>query len=147
VEALEIGHQDFDPGGWAGGLDGAGGRGEMGGAAVGQIVAIDRSDDDVLQAEALDGGGDAPRLIGIERAGAPMDDGAVGTIARADIAHEHEGGGAMRETFADIRTACFLADRMEFELGQQRARTQVFGRGGRSHFDPVGMSSVGHVLS
>ena len=39
-------------------MDGRDGRREMRGAAVGQIVAVDRGDDDMLEAELGDGVGD-----------------------------------------------------------------------------------------
>jgi hypothetical protein len=84
------------------------------------------------------------RLVRIERARAPVRDRAVGAISRAHIAHQHEGRRAMREAFAHIRTSCFLADRMQFQFRQQRPRAQVFGRGGRSYLDPIGMSALSH---
>ena len=99
-------------------FDRAGGRGEMSRAAVGQVVAIDRGDDHVVQAQARDRLGDSARLVGIERTHFAMRDRAVGTIARAHVAHQHEGGRAMREAFADIRAARFLADRMQPQLGR-----------------------------
>ena len=39
------------------------------GAAVGQVVAVHRGDDDVLQPEPGHGVGDAERFVGVERAG------------------------------------------------------------------------------
>ena len=70
LDALEVGNQH---------LDAAVGHarprppdrvGEDRRAAVGQVVAIDRRDDGVLQAHALDGFGDARRLRGVELASA-----------------------------------------------------------------------------
>ena len=50
-----------------GGADGADRAGEMLGAAVGEIVAVDRGDDDMGEAELGDGVGDARGLAGVER--------------------------------------------------------------------------------
>ena len=119
----------------------------MGGAAIGQIVAIDRGHHHVLQTEPCDGLGDPSRFARIERANFAMRDGAIRTIARAYVAHQHEGGRAMAEAFPDIRTACLLAYGVKLEFREQRARAEIFRRGGRSHLDPIGMFSFDHGLT
>ena len=120
-------------------FDRARGGGKMRGAAVGQIVAIDRRHHDVLQAQPRDRLRDPARLVGIERAHLAVRDRAVRAIARAYVAHQHEGGGAMRKAFADIRAARLLADRMQLQLAENRFGAKIFGRHRRAHFDPVGM--------
>jgi hypothetical protein len=73
-----------------------------------------------------------------------MGHGTVGAIARADITHEHESGGVMREAFTDIRTAGLLADAVEFQFAEDGAGTEILGRDGRANFDPVGMFPLNH---
>jgi hypothetical protein len=114
-------------------------------STIRQIIAIHRGHDNVLETKSSDRLGDAPRLIRIERADFAMGYGTVGAIARADIAHEHEGGGVMRETFTDIRTACLLADAVQFQFAEDGAGTEILGRDGRANFDPVGMFPLNHI--
>ena len=84
-------------------------------AAVGDVVAIDRGDDDVLQAERADGVGDARRLVEVERRRPPVRHGAIAARARADVAENHEGGGAVVPALADVRAARLLAHRVQAE--------------------------------
>ena len=86
---------------------------EMLGAAIREVVAIDRRDDDVIEAHLPDGFGDARRLVGIERHRHAGRDVAEGAGAGADLAHDHEGGVLLVPALADIRAAGFLADRHE----------------------------------
>ena len=62
AEAEEVGHEHLDAAGRARSADRADRRREVGGAAVGQVVAVDRRHDDVVEAHALDGPGDPERL-------------------------------------------------------------------------------------
>ena len=81
------------------------------GAAVGEIVAVDRGDHDMGEPE-LDGGlRDMLRLGRIERAGHAGLDVAEGAGAGAGVAHDHEGGVLLVPAFADIRAAGLLAHR------------------------------------
>ncbi len=98
----------------------------------------------MLQTEARYRFGDAPRLIRIERPDLAMSDRTIGTIARANVAHQHESRRTMSEAFPDIRAARFLTNRMELELGQHRTRTKVLGRSGGPHFNPLGMFPLDH---
>jgi hypothetical protein len=98
-----------------------------------------------LETKSSDRLGDASRLIRIERANFAMGHSTVGAIARADIAHEHEGGGVMRKTFTDIRAACLLADAVQFQFAEDGAGPEIFGRDGRANFDPVGMFPLNHI--
>ena len=93
-----------------GGADRADGAGEMLGAAVGEIVAIDRGHHDMGEAELGDGVGDARRLALIERVGQAGAHVAEGAGARAGVAHDHEGGVLLLPALADIGAARLLAD-------------------------------------
>ena len=111
VLAQEIRRQDFDRGRRAARADGADDLREMLGAAVGEIVAIDRGDDDMGEAELAGRLRDMLRLGGIERAGQPGLDVAEGAGARAGVAHDHEGGVLLVPALADVRAARLLAHR------------------------------------
>ena len=65
---------------------------EMPRAAVGQVVAVDRGDDDVVEAQLGHRIGDAGRLVRIERARHAGRDVAEGAGPRAGVAHDHHGG-------------------------------------------------------
>ena len=81
--------------------------------AVGEIVAVDRGDDDVRETELAGRLGDVFRLGRIERAGQPGLDVAEGAGPRAGVAHDHEGGVLLLPALADIRAASFLANGMQ----------------------------------
>src|SRR5215469_7195406 len=98
----------------------------------------------MLQTQPRDRGGDSSRLVSVKRADLAVCDRAVRAIARTHVAHQHEGGGAMRKAFADIRAARFLADRMQLELGENSLGAKVLGRRRRADFDPVGMLTFRH---
>jgi hypothetical protein len=118
--AAEVGRED---------LDARGGRqlpyrldavDEMPGAAVAQVVAVDARDHDVAESERRDRLAQVARLLGIERVGAAVGDVAEGTAPRAELAHDHEGRGAVAEALADVRTGRFLANRVQLLLAQDR---------------------------
>ena len=116
--AFEIGDQHLDRGA---GLfaNGADRLREMFGAAVGHVVAIDHRDDRVLHAHLRHGLGHAPRLVGIGGERLPFADRAEGAAARADLAEDHEGGGAGAPAFENVRAARFLADGVERQIVHQ----------------------------
>ena len=114
--AAKIGDQDFD---FAAGnaaanfLDGAG---ENCGAAVGLVVAIDAGDDGVAQAHAGDGFGDTQWFVFIRRADRlARRNRAKSAGARADIAQNHESGGAVLPAFAHVGAARGFADGVKIE--------------------------------
>ena len=86
---------------------------ESGGAAIGQIVAIDGGDDDVLETHPLRRLGELPRLVGIDGLRPTVGDGTVGAVAGADATVDEEGGGAARETLGAVRAARLFADRVQ----------------------------------
>ena len=116
--AEEVGRQHFDdgPGSLAHGQDAAA---EVVGAAVGQVVARHRGDDDVPQAQPMGRLGDAGRFVVFEVVGPALGDRAEAARPGADVAEDHEGGGAAGVTLGPIGTAGVLADRLQAQLAQQ----------------------------
>ena len=110
------------------------------GAAVGQVVAVDRGDDDVLQAELRHGVGDAVGFVGVERAGQAGAHVAEGAGAGAGVAHDHHGGVALRPALADVGAGGFLAHRDQAVVAHQGAGLVVDRMGGRLHPDPGGLA-------
>ena len=99
-------------------------------AAIGQIVAIDAGDDDVAEVHVTRHAGDVGGLGGIEAhvmlAGVEFADAAEAAAAGAELAEDHEGGGAAMEALVDIGAARLLADGVEIELAE--AAFQVIER-------------------
>ncbi len=120
--------------------DGADGLGEVLGAAVVDVVAVDRGDDDVVEAELGDGVGDAPGLEGVEGVGAAGRDVAEGAAAGADLAHDHHGGVALAPALADVGAARLLADRHQAVLADGVAGALVAGGDRGLDADPVGLA-------
>ena len=69
--------------------------------------------------------GDARRLADVVLGRPAVGDGAVGAVPRADVAEDHEGGGAVLPALADVRAVRLLADRVEVELAHQLLEPQV----------------------
>ena len=90
----------------------------------------------------MDGFGDALGSAEID-ARAAVGDRAVRAGARADVAENHERGGAVVPAFADVRAARFLADRVQVQLAHQRLEAQVVGRPGARTFSHSGLGSRG----
>src|SRR5690606_4946747 len=138
--AQEVRRQDLDGGARVAGADGEDHVGEMPGTAIGQIVAIDRSDDDMFEAELFDGLGDVFGFVGVEggrQAGAHV---AEGAGAGADFAHDHHGGVLFRPALADIGAAGFLADGDQPVLADDLLGFAIYGRTRRLDPNPVGLA-------
>ena len=58
------------------------------------------------------------RLVGVERLGPAVGDVAERAAARAQVAQDHEGRGALAEALADVRAGGFLAHRVQLLLAQ-----------------------------
>ena len=97
----------------------------MVGAAVGQVVARHRRDDDVAQAEPESRLGDAVRLIGAEVFRRAPGYGAKAAGSRAHAAQDHERGGAAGVTLRAVGAAGVLAHRFEPQFTQQLVREQI----------------------
>ena len=117
--------------------DGADGLREMLGAAVGEIVAVDRGDDHMCKPELEGGLRDVFRLVGIERARHARLDVAERAGPGAGVAHDHEGGVLLVPALADVRAARLLADRDEAVFLHDVAGIGIAARGRRAHADPV----------
>ncbi len=87
-------------------------------AAIGQIVAIDRGDDDVRKAQLGDRLRHVLGLGRIERLRQPRRHVAEGAGARAGVAHDHHGGVALLPALADVGAGRLLAHRDEAVLAQ-----------------------------
>ena len=85
-------------------------------AAVGQIVARHRRDDDVPQPQAMRRLRHAGRLVVFERIGRTLGHGAEAAGASADIAEDHKGGGAARIALGPIGAARVFTDRLQAQL-------------------------------
>ena len=117
--AVKVRGEHFDASLGESAFNGSDGGGPMMGAAIGEFVAIDGSDDDVA---AIEGDGHAGYVFGLvgidlklhfERVG--LGDGTKAAAARAEVAENHEGGRAAIEAFVDVGAAGGFADRMEVE--------------------------------
>src|SRR5689334_22852296 len=104
---------------------------------VGKIIAIDRSDDDVLKPQLESRFRDVLRLVEVEHAGYAGLDVAERTGAGASIPHDHEGRVLLVPALADVRTARLLAHRDEAVLLHDVTGLGVAARGRRAHANPV----------
>jgi hypothetical protein len=133
---LEVGGQDLDRRLRRRGPHRVDHVGEVLRPAVGQVVAVDRGDDDVIEAELGTGLGDVLRLVGVELVGPAGGDVAERAGAGANRAQDHHRGMALRPALPDVRAGRLLAHRVELERAHQLARLAVFRRGRRLDPDP-----------
>ena len=107
--------------------------GPVPGAAVLEVVAIDRGDDDVAQPHARRGSRDLAGLERVERVAAlAREHRAVAAGARAGVAHDLERGRAAPEALADVRAARLLAHGVQAVVAQDPLELGV-ARAGRGH--------------
>ena len=136
--AAKIGDQHFDLAGRnapANLLDGAG---EDMRAAVGLVVAVHGSDHGVAQAHARGGFGHAVGLVLIRRAGGLAGGhGAEAAGARADVAEDHEGGGAVLPALAHVGAARALANGVQPERAHDALQLLVVLPAQELHAQPV----------
>ena len=112
---------------------------EDGGTAVGLIVAIHGSDDGVAQAHSGDRFGDAFGLVFSGRAERfAAGDGAESAGTRANIAQDHEGGGAVFPAFAHIGAARAFADGVQIERAHRALQFLIFGSAKKANAQPRG---------
>ncbi len=83
--------------------------GEMPCPAIAQIVTIDAGDHHVFQLHGGDGARQLCRFVCVRRQRLAVADIAERAAARAQVAEDHESGGAVAEAFADIGAGGFLA--------------------------------------
>jgi hypothetical protein len=143
--ALEVRRQHLDAGLRERGVQGADGRREVRGAAVAQVVAVDRGQHHVAQAHAGRGLGHARGLAGVRRERAGGRDRAVAAAARAAVPEQHERGRAAREALPQVRAAGLLADGVEGLLTQQDAHRARAGRERAALPRPLGQARRGRL--
>ena len=122
------------------GLDRPDRRREVAGAAVGDVVAVDRGDDDVLELHLRRSLADAERLECVGRilrlAGVDV---AVAAGAGARVAENLEGRRAAPPALGDVRAAGLLADGVQREAVQKLLDVEVAAVGARrADFHPLG---------
>ncbi len=108
--------------------------------SIAQIIAIDRGDHDVTKPHLAHGLGQAPGLVGIRRHGPPMRDVAEGAASRAEVAEDHEGGGAVAEALVDVRARGFLAHRHQPVLAQLCLERRHRSGGRDPDANPIGLA-------
>src|SRR5207237_4405959 len=111
VLAQEVWRQDLDAGARASFSDRPDGLRKMLRTAIGEIVAIDRGDNDVGKPELEGGLRDVLRLVWVERTGHAGFYVTEGAGTGAGIADKHESGVLLVPALADIRPTGSLADR------------------------------------
>ena len=108
---LEVRRQRLDRGVGITALDGPNTGGVVAGAAIRQIIPVDRSQHDVFELHQLDTAGGVLRLVRIQPAMRITGiDGAETAGAGANRAHEHDRGGARIPALTDVRALRLLAD-------------------------------------
>ena len=121
-------------------LQGTGHGREVAGTAVLDVVAVDRGDDDVLEAHLRRRLGEAQRL---ERIGCVLRlagvDVAIAAGARARVAEDLERRRALAPALGDVRAARFLADGVQARAVDQLLDVEVAAVGARcAHLHPLG---------
>ena len=125
--AQKIGGQNLDCRARSSCADGCDSPGELPGPAIIEVVAIDRGDYDVGEAEGGDSLGDAPRLVRVEQIGSTGRDIAKAAGTGADPSEDHDRRVLLFPAFADVRAGRFLADRIQREFPHQPARRVYSG--------------------
>jgi hypothetical protein len=105
-------------------------------AAVFQIVAIDTGDDHIFQAHGRQRLGQVARFFRVGRQGLAVADVAERAAPGAQVAQDHEGGGAVFEALAQVRAGGFLAHGMQFGVAQDGFELLHFRRARRLRLDP-----------
>ena len=109
---------------------------EMFSAAVFQIIACNRGDDDVLQFQPPDGFGDSLRFIFLEREWLCRAHRAKSAGAGAAFARDHHGRGALAPAFPAIWALRAFANGMQTQIGNERLGRKEDGVRGQPDFDP-----------
>jgi hypothetical protein len=119
-------------------------------ALVGEVVAVDARQHDVVQPDFVDGVGDVCGFVIVECVHPPGFDVTEVTATRAAVAHEHErrraGAISPAPALAHVRAVGLLTDRVEVALaeglldfGEALARRWP-------HLQPLGFSRPTHYL-
>ena len=114
---------------------------ERAGAAVGQVVAGDARDHDVVEAHRRDRLGDPARLVVVEPGGLAGLDRAEAAGPGARVAEDHHRRGALVPALPDVRAAGLLAHGVEVEAAQQALEVVVVVARRHPRLDPVGVTA------
>src|SRR5579862_94157 len=117
----------------------------MRGAAIVEIVAIDRGNDHVRKAELAGSLRDMRWLGSVKRAGQAGLHVAKGARPRAGVAHDHEGGVSLLPALADIGASGLLAHRVQAVFAHDALGLQIARRDGRLDADPIGLAQRGLI--
>ena len=112
--ATKVGRQDFDIGVGRQCPDVLDAFNEMAGAAVVQIIAVNRGDDDVIEFHQCDVLGKAFRLVEVQRVWTPRANVTEPAAPRTFVAHDHEGCRAFAPALADVGAGGLFAPRHQF---------------------------------
>ena len=137
--ALEIRGQHLDGGPGRQCPDGLDRGSEHTGAAIGEVVAIDRRDHGVTQAHGSHRLPDAPGFVPVDVATAlPALHRTEGAGSGADVAEDHECGGPVPPAFGNVRAAGFLTHRVEVLAAHDPLDLRVPVPGGELDGEPLG---------
>ncbi|MPM65451.1 hypothetical protein SDC9_112347 [bioreactor metagenome] len=137
IAATEIRHEDFDLRQRRKLADVLDALHEVARSSIAQVVAVHAGDHHVLEAQLRNRLGQVQRLVHVERIGAAMAHVAERAAARALVAHDHEGGRALAEAFANVGARGFFADGVQLVLAQDVLDLVEAGGGAaRLHADP-----------
>ena len=143
VAAVEVGDQHLDAHARALAPQLADRVGEDVRAAVGQVVARDAGDDDVLEAHLLDRLGDAARLVLVVPRRPAGLDGAEAAGPGADVAEDHDRRRALLPALPDVWAVRLLAHRVERQAAQDALQVVVVLAARQARLDPVGVTAQG----
>ncbi len=133
----EIGGEDFDGGGRRLPAQLLDHLHELAGAAIGQVIPVNRGDDDMFQPKFCRRFRDMARLGGVHRVRHPGLDVAEGAGAGAGITQDHHRGVLLAPAFADIGAGRLLTYGVEFQAAHQRAGFGIGAAGRRLYANPV----------
>ena len=142
--AFEVGNQQFYADFRIKSLDPENRLGEMRRAAVGKIVTIDRSDDDMIRPRSLTTSATLRGSSGSSASGLPLSM-AQKRQPRVQVSPRiKKRRRLVAPALADVRAARFFANRVKIFLAHETFQAQVVGIARRFDFDPVGMSSAAY---
>jgi hypothetical protein len=113
------------------------------GAAVGEIVAVNRGHDRVLQAQARDRLGDSRRFGRIQFVRPAVGHGAICASPRTYIAEDHERRRTVMPALTDVGAVRVLAHGVEFEIAHDSLEPDVVVRSRGTNFQPGGLGFPG----